>query len=148
MKKWNGKKVYNSLFTLIELVTVIAIILILTGIAIPTYSVITNNAKKTKAIAEIQNFATVISAFQMDIGRLPRTLNELVINPGSSKKWQGPYLKRKTIQKDPWQNTYIFQTPSQNGGAGTYDIICYGSDGVLGGTGSGKDITNWPDDDE
>ena len=148
MKDLNKRTVYVSLFTLIELVTVIAIILILTGVAIPTYSIITNNAKKTKAIAEIQNFATVISAFEMDMGRLPRTLNELVVNPGAGKKWNGPYLKRKTIQKDPWQNTYIFTTPSKNGGAGTYDITCYGSDGAPGGTGSGKDITNWPDEDE
>ena len=144
----NTKRVSISLFTLIELVTVIAIILILSGIAIPVYSKITNNAKKTKAIAEIQNFDTVISQFQMDMGRLPRTLNELVVNPGAGKKWNGPYLKRKTIQKDPWQNPYVYQTPSKNGGSGTYDIICYGSDGVPGGTGSAKDITNWPDEDE
>ena len=148
MRRSNRKKNVISMFTLIELVTVIAIILILSGIAIPTYSVIRNNAKKTKATAEIQNFATAISAFQMDMGRLPKSLNELVTNPGSGKKWQGPYIQRKKIQKDPWQNPYIYQTPSKNGGAGSYDIICYGSDGSPGGTGSAKDIDNWPDEEE
>ena len=148
MKKFRRKDISMNLFTLIELVTVIAIILILTGIAIPTYSVITNNAKKTKATAEIQNFETAIAAFQMDIGRLPKSLNDLVVNPGGGDKWQGPYLKRKKIQKDPWQNAYVYQTPSKDGGAGSYDIISYGSDGTPGGKGSGKDIDNWPDENE
>jgi len=148
MMNLKGKKLNVSMFTLIELVTVIAIMLILAGIALPTYNGIRNRANKTKAVAEIQSFATAIASFQTDMGRLPRTLNELVVNPGAGTKWQGPYLQRRKIQKDPWQNAYVYQVPSKDGGAGSYDIISYGSDGAPGGTGSAKDIDNWPDDGE
>jgi general secretion pathway protein G len=142
-KKWNVLR-----FTLIELVTVIAIMLILAGIALPAYNGIRNRANKTKAVAEIQSFVTAIASFQTDMGRLPKTLDELVVNPGAGGKWQGPYLQRRKIQKDPWQNDYVYQVPSKEGGAGSYDIISYGSDGTPGGTGNAKDIDNWPDDEE
>ena len=142
MKK---RKQSTTNFTLIEMVITISIILILTGIAIPAYNVITTNAKKTKVKAEIQNFATAIASFQLDMGRLPNSLDELVTNPGEGKKWNGPYMKRKTIPKDPWQHEYVYQVPGQRGND-SYDIICYGSDGVPGGTGSAADIDNNSDE--
>jgi len=143
------RKFTGSCFTLIEMVIVIAVILILTGIAIPAYQGIQSRARRSRAVLEIEAFNTAIATFQMDMGRLPKSLDELVRNPGAGKKWKGPYLNnRTTVPKDPWGNSYVYQHPSVKGGQDAYDIISYGSDGAPGGSGSAEDIDNWPDENE
>ena len=131
-----------------EMVVTISIILMMIGIAIPAYNKIQSRAKTAKANAQIQNFVTAIATFELDMGHLPKSLDDLVQNPGSGKKWHGPYLQMKSIPKDPWQHDYVYQSPGKNGDADSYDIISYGSDGAPGGTGSAADIDNWPGDDE
>jgi len=71
MRENKKRKIRTSVFTLIEMVIVIAVILILTGIAIPTYQGIQSRARKTRATLEIEAFAAAIATFQLDMGRLP-----------------------------------------------------------------------------
>ena len=58
-------------FTLIELLTVIMIIVILTGILIPTVQTIKDKAKRVKAQTEVQSFLLAISQYQATFGYLP-----------------------------------------------------------------------------
>ena len=56
MKKLNNKKG----FTIVELVIVIAVIGILAGVLIPTFSNVTKNAKETAAMEEAKNSLTAV----------------------------------------------------------------------------------------
>jgi general secretion pathway protein G len=56
--------------------------------------------------------------------------------------WNGPYLKKKTIPKDPWGNDYRYVSPGQHG---SYDISSLGADNKEGGEGENKDINGWED---
>ncbi|HJO92048.1 MAG TPA: type II secretion system protein [Victivallales bacterium] len=58
-------------FTLIELITVIAIISILVAILLPTLSSVREKARKTQAKAEMNSIITAIKSYESTYGVLP-----------------------------------------------------------------------------
>ncbi len=134
--RWDGG------FTLMELLLVLVIIGLLAALVGPTLYQRIKPAKQSATRAQIENFATALDTFLLDIGRYPTTqegLKVLRIKPEGVGKWNGPYLK-KDVPKDPWSNDYIYRVPGHNGG---YDIISYGADGREGGEGENADINSW-----
>ncbi len=130
----------RSCFTLMEMVIVIAILGLLGGIAVPAYFQKLEKAKKQTAKTQIGMIEQAILDFQIDTGRLPKSLDELIKNPGE-KKWNGPYLQKVSeVPKDPWGKEYVLTIP---GAHGEFDIISYGKDGLAGGSGNAEDIGNW-----
>jgi len=79
-------------FTILELLTVIAIVGALSAIAIPTYTGYIEKAKETKAIADIMVLAKDIQGFELDNGSYPDSLDDV---------GRGDYL-------DPWGNPYRY----------------------------------------
>ena len=96
------------------------------------------------AEAEVRaNVPAALDLFLLNVGRYPTTdegLAALVEEPTGVNNWNGPYLKKKTVPKDPWGNDFIYLSP---GLQGDFDIISYGADGVPGGEDENKDINNW-----
>ena len=60
-------------FTLVELMVVIIILAVLTGIAIPSYLALRNRARNQATRSEMQNIGTAISIYEADIGSNPAT---------------------------------------------------------------------------
>ena len=44
------------------------------------------------------------------------------------------------MPKDPWGNPYYYVSPTQDGK--DFEIVSYGADGELGGTGKNADISS------
>jgi len=129
-------------FTLIELLVVLVIIGLLAALVGPSLYQRISPAKESAARAQIENFATALDGFLVDIGRYPSTqegLNALRVKPEGSDKWKGPYLK-KEIPLDPWGQAYVYRAPGRSGG---YEIVSYGADGREGGEGDNADIASW-----
>ena len=126
-------------FTLIELMLVVIILGILVAMVVPRLVGRGEQARQQAAEADIRsNIALALDLYELDSGRYPEKLEDLLKNPGESKapNWHGPYLKRKPI--DPWSKEYNYKSPGQHNE--DYDLYSYGADGVEGG---GDDITNW-----
>ena len=129
-------------FTLMELLIVLVIIGLLAALVGPSLYQRISPAKESAARAQIENFATALDGFLVDIGRYPSTqegLNALRVKPEGSDKWKGPYLK-KEIPLDPWGQAYVYRAPGRSGG---YEIVSYGADGREGGEGDNADIASW-----
>lgn len=86
-----NRSAYCSGFTLVELLTVVAIISILAGIALPSYNRYVNNAKITKGIATLETVRKAIAAYHTDYSSYPQSLDmttgqddagRMVIYPG------------------------------------------------------------------
>ena len=60
-------------FTLVELMVVIIILAVLTGIAIPSYLALRNRARIQATRAEMQNIGTAIAIYEADMGVYPAT---------------------------------------------------------------------------
>lgn len=134
-------------FTLIELMVVIVILGILALYVAPKIMGRPDEAKQVKAKMDIASLETALKLYRLDNGFYPSTeqgLAALVQMPQSGqipKNWkEGGYLEKGQVPKDPWGNEFVYLSP---GNHGDFDIICYGGDGVAGGEGTDKDITNW-----
>ena len=129
-------------FTLIELLIVLVIVGLLAALVGPTLYQQIKPAKQSAARAQIENFATALDAFFIDMGRHPTSgegLAALRTQPDGDPKWRGPYLK-KEIPMDPWGNAYVYVSPGRSGG---YEIVAYGADGREGGEDDNADVTSW-----
>jgi prepilin-type N-terminal cleavage/methylation domain-containing protein len=82
-----------SAFTLIELLTVIAIIAILMALLFPAIGSVRENAKKVQAKTDLQQIVTAVKAYNTEYGKYP----VLTANPSSST----------TGQNDPDADTFV-----------------------------------------
>lgn len=129
-------------FTLLELLVVILIIGLLTGIVAPRFLSQIARSETTTARAQIDSFGKALEAFRIDMGRYPSNgegLQALVVSPANEPRWRGPYLK-DSIPPDPWGSPYRYNYPSTRGK--DYDIVSFGRDRASGGSGDDADITN------
>lgn len=132
-------------FTLIELLVVLLILGMIAGLAGPQVMNYLGDSKTKAAKLQIEELSNTLDLFKMDAGRYPDSqegLQALVQAPSSltADRWRGPYLKKKSVPKDPWGNDYKYVVPGTHG---PFDIVSLGSDGKEGGEGEAKDVTNW-----
>lgn len=129
-------------FTLLELLVVILIIGLLTGIVAPRFLAQISRSEITTAKAQIDAFDKALQAYRIDMGRFPSEsegLRALVSLPSSDPRWRGPYLK-DSIPLDPWGSPYQYRIPSSRGK--DFDLISLGRDRAAGGAGDDADVTN------
>ncbi len=130
-------------FTLVELLVVLLILGMLAGLVGPRVMKYVGDSKGKTARLQIEDLSAGLDMYRLDIGRYPSAaegLLALVENPGNQPGWQGPYLKKKIVPKDPWGNDFQFSSPGQHG---EYDLISLGADNSVGGEGEGRDIVSW-----
>ena len=129
-------------FTLVELIVVVIIIGLLSGLVLPQFIKQSEKATAKAAKAQIELLGTALDTFRLDVSRYPTTqegLQALAQKPGGVDRWDGPYLK-KDVPNDPWGKPYIYKSPGDHG---PYDILSYGADGVPGGEGNDRDVASW-----
>ncbi|KIX85446.1 type II secretion system major pseudopilin GspG [Vermiphilus pyriformis] len=120
-------------FSLAEILIAVAIMAILSAIAIPTFLSYQNRARKTNASATVQAIKTAIQSYNTDTGAWPTTLTDLVRKPADEKaarRWQGPYLEGDEIPEDPWNESYQYKlTP---GAPRPFELYSFGPNGSQG----------------
>jgi general secretion pathway protein G len=131
-------------FSLLELLVVLLLLGAFAGIFAPKIFGQAEKAKQKATKLEIDQIGQALDLYKLEIGRYPTTqegLQALMVAPSGVSNWNGPYLKRNAVPKDPWNNEYKYVSPGDQNRP--YDIISFGSDGKEGGDGDGKDITSW-----
>ncbi len=128
-------------FTLIELMLVVTIIGILAAVVLPRLVGRTKEARIKAASYQMGILEITIDTFELDNGRFPKGLDELMNNIENLSSWKGPYLKKRGALKDPWKNPYIYTQPGVHNV--DYDLFSLGPDGVEG---TEDDVTNWDEE--
>lgn len=140
------KKRYRSLengFTLLELLVVLGIIALLAGIVGPQVMKHMGASKTKAARIQIEDLSAALDMYKLDVGRYPTSeqgLSALVERPSDSNRWNGPYLRKTKVPKDPWLQDYHFASPGEHG---SFDLYSYGADENEGGEGEDQDINSW-----
>jgi general secretion pathway protein G len=130
-------------FTLIELLVVLVILGLLAALAGPRVMKYLGGAKTDTAKLQIEELAASLDLYRLEVGRYPTTqegLKALVEAPAGVAGWNGPYLKKKEVPKDPWGVDFHYESPGQHG---QFDIYSYGADNQEGGEGENKDLVSW-----
>ena len=136
-------------FTLIEIMVVVIIIGLLAAFIVPKLVGQVDQAKVTKAKADLRGIETALKMYRIDNSKYPTTeqgLQALVTQPTDPtlKNWRpGGYLEH--VGKDPWGSDYQYVNPGTHGRE--YDLYSFGADGAPGGEGINADIGNWNIDD-
>jgi general secretion pathway protein G len=125
-------------FTLIEIMVVVFILgLLATLVTVKILNRI-DEAKRTKAAADISAIGEALHLFKLDNGAYPSTAEglESLMHPPAKLAKSAPaegYLEK--LQVDPWGNAYAYFSDGQE-----YLIKSYGGDGQEGGEGKNADI--------
>jgi general secretion pathway protein G len=129
-------------FTLLELLVVMVIIGLLAGYVGPKYFAQIGKSEVKAAKAQIDALGKSLDQYRLDVGHYPNSeqgLAALFTKPTNEAKWDGPYLQ-KNLPNDPWGNPYVYKQPGEHG---EYDLLSYGKDGQVGGSGEAADIASW-----
>ena len=129
-------------FTLLELLVVLVIIGLISGLVGPQVMKLLGKAKSDVAKVQMDNITSSLNLFNLDIGRYPTNnegLSALIKKPSNMPQWSGPYLNDEIVPSDPWNRPYIYIQPGATGKP--YQLKSLGSDGAIGGQAEDADIS-------
>ena len=111
-------------FTLMEMLVVVAIIVVLAGVAVPMYMGRLEDAKKDRAKVDVKTLTQTCETYRLKYGDFPATLEVLCQPPPDGGI---PYLE-PTALLDPWNREYQYMPQGQhNAMYGKPDIWSLGS---------------------
>ena len=122
---------------------VLVILGLLAGLVGPRVMKYLGGAKTDSAKLQIEDMGAALDLYRLEVGSYQsqeQGLEALVAQPQGVAGWNGPYLKKNFVPKDPWGNEYAYQFPGEHG---EYDIGSYGADGQPGGEGESVDVASW-----
>ena len=118
MMKRNG-------FTLIELLIVVAIIGIISAVALPNLLNAIDKSKQKKTMSDLRSIGTAVEAYATDTAVYPQSMANWV----ALKPIIDPYFIRMPPDADGWSNQWDAATTAN----GTdYTLASYGKDGIPG----------------
>jgi general secretion pathway protein G len=153
-------------FTLIELIVVIAVIAVLTGIIVPVVGSMLEEARATRARSEVKVLAEAILTLYKDTTFWPQDVsissidawnhsrNALLGRPTPNSLypgWKGPYILRR-VEVDPWGTPYYYDgngrtnATSSGRGPGRKSVMSYGSNKAENGSLNRNDMQAQGDD--
>jgi len=124
-------------FTLIEILLVVVIIGILAALGVPKLTGHMERARVNAARSDISAISSALSMYELDNGKFPKSLQQLMQDPGNAMNWRGPYMENG-LPDDPWGKPYQYKVPGSHN-PHKYDLYSEGSDN------SGT-IGNWKED--
>jgi len=133
----------NQGFTLIELLVVVAILALLAGIVGPQVMKRLGDSKSKAAKIQIEELASALEIYKIDTDAYPtteQTLQALVQEPAGVIGWNGPYLRKNFVPKDPWKKDFFYRYPGRNA---EFEIYSLGADGAEGGEKDNQDVVSW-----
>ncbi|MCP4248413.1 MAG: hypothetical protein GY778_15305 [bacterium] len=95
-----------------------------------------------KAVAPQGLLALSIGRYELRLGRLPGSLDDLLRRPPdlqAGEVWDGPYINNDGLLEDSWGRRYRYLAPGRHNPAG-YDLWTLGADGQED---TGDEIGNW-----
>jgi general secretion pathway protein G len=129
-------------YTLLEIMVVVFILGLLATLVVPKIVGRTDDARRTKALADLKGIDQALNLYRLDNGGYPTTeqgLEALVHKPETPplpRQWNpNGYLEKLPV--DPWGNPYAFVSDGVR-----FTLRSFGADGVEGGEGKFADVVD------
>ena len=124
-------------FSLVEIMVVIVIIGLLSGVVTVSVRSYLVRGKQTVARMEIAKIAQAIDTFYGQFDRYPSSDEGIAVLVEKSTAFSDGLLNKMPL--DPWKHPYEYHYPGRDA---PYEVISYGADHQEGGTGADADIAS------
>lgn len=126
-------------FTLLEILIVVALIALIGTLVARNVFGGSDRAKVKLTQTQLTMLAGKIEQYELDVGTLPQSLEDLVRAPGGQAAgWLGPYAKADELL-DPWKTPIEFRVP---GTEAPFELMSLGADRRSGGDSVNRDISS------
>lgn len=145
-----------------EMLIVLGILVIVFALAAPRFFGAREKANLSATRVQVEAFRSALEKYKFDTNTFPTTeqgLQALFQEPtdseaagsqavgseggaagGSASNWDGPYMNKPALPKDPWGNDYQYAYPPERGAGKEPDIWSWGPDGE---DNTEDDICSW-----
>lgn len=127
-------------FTLVELMTVILVLMILAGIALPRFQVSIQLAREAALKEDLFRMREAIDLYHRDKGRYPASLEALVEDGYLRQIGQDPITRAKDWVEVPYEGEL---DPSAGGEAGIVDVKSASEATPIAGSEEGDTYSAW-----
>jgi len=131
MSRLRNQQKSRAGFTLVELLVVVAVIGIISAIAMPNLLNALDKAKQKKSMSDIRTIGVAVEAYATDTAAYPLNVSGWV----SLKTYVDPYFIKSPPDADGWSNGWDASTTA-NGN--NYTVASYGKDGTPSARGGGQ----------
>lgn len=125
------RRIARAGFSLMEIMIAVTILGLVMAMVSPALQNTLKKGKIRTTKSTMRSFKDAISTYQMEVGKLPQTLKDLIKKPreeGAAKKWEGPYIEKEDIPEDPWGENFVYKlTP---GAKHPYEMYSRGPNGA------------------
>ena len=128
-----AKSVAQRGMTLIEIIIVVALLGTLMTYLVSNLTDVSESAKEDQARLGMGVISQSLQMYRVHNNSYPTSsqgLQALVANPGSSRRWRGPYIEEEKLM-DPWGLEFTYEAEGRN-----FRIISAGADGAAAWCGS------------
>ena len=136
----------NKGFSLIELMVVLVILGLLTGLVGPRLFGRVDASKVQTAETQIKMLRGALQTYRLDIGTYPSSAEglEALMNPPVevADYWNGPYLE-DVLPLDPWREPYKYEHPAET--LQGFALYSLGADSESGGEDINADVGYLPE---
>ena len=133
-------------FSLIELMVVLVILGLLTGLVGPRLFGRVDASKVQTAETQIKMLRGALQTYRLDIGTYPSTAEglEALMSPPAeiADYWHGPYLEDE-LPLDPWREPYKYEQPAET--LQGFALYSLGADSESGGEDINADVGYLPE---
>jgi general secretion pathway protein G len=130
-------------FTLVEMLVVLVLLGLLAGLVGPQVMKHVGSSKTRAAMLQIEELSLALDTYKLEVDVYPNEtegLAALVARPAGLERWNGPYLRKPVVPKDPWGREYRYRQPGRHG---AFDLWTLGADNAEGGSGESADVVSW-----
>ncbi|MFZ4081297.1 MAG: type II secretion system major pseudopilin GspG [Pirellula sp.] len=132
-----GRHRFRKAFTLVELMVVLVILALLTGVVTINIRGYLLRSKQQIAKIEIGKIIEALESFNAAFDRYPTNQESIAVLTQQSNEFPEGILT--FLPTDPWGQAYDYRCPGTND---PYEIVCFGADRREGGSDGDRDITS------
>jgi prepilin-type N-terminal cleavage/methylation domain-containing protein len=81
-------------FTMVEVLTVLGVLAILTTVAVAGGSAVLERARISRTASDARVVVNALRQYQLDVGVFPAAIEDLTVRPADAPRWKGPYIDR------------------------------------------------------
>jgi len=115
-------------FSLVELITVLAVIGVLAAIALPMYSAYTDSVKIKRCMADLRTIDKAVTAYYLDNNAYPVNLSDIGTAANQFDPWGRPYVYQNLVNDESAALEDQYGMPLNT----DYDLYSKGNDGLSG----------------